>query len=523
LEPGERIDGRYRIDRRLRIAAAGPTYLCQETDEAEESMGALVVIQVLSPEAVADKAYFERLKTEVNLLAELEHPNVVRLRALVPPESGPPYLVTDFESGGTLMDQLREQGTMSIAHVAQLGLQICEGLRAAHRHELLHGDLHPDRVLLDHVPEAGEPPLVRITDFGALKTQGSMAHGLDPEGCAPQYAAPERLEGHPPSTAADVYAIGSMLLFAVSLQPLVANAERMPVLDLLDRLKDKLPPRWAPPPSLGLDSSQVAFFNAVLNATMTADPADRCTLDEVHQYLEALLEVQDESVFEAPGVEETEPDNEVVVEIDEALSPEAAIQHFNAFSSDGEETQEEEQKKEAPAQDFASPQPKRPVPTAEGGEEEAPIAEEEAPPKPPHDWTKTLWRTGQVASGLVVLMMVIFVWIWNVKPHYLPPAWLEAQGSTPLDLVAGDHRNLPDYDSIVGSLNAKKGRLKKCGLVQDSISIYVVVEPNGRVRAGGSSYLPMAQRRCVRRKLLGMVLKRRSDVRPLRVRTTLLF
>ena len=90
-------------------------------------------------------------------------------------------------------------------------------------------------------------------------------------------------------------------------------------------------------------------------------------------------------------------------------------------------------------------------------------------------------------SVLLVILILLFVWIWNFKPHYLPPAWLEARGATPIDVVPGDHKTHSDYESVLKSLNSKKGRLKKCGLAQDSLSIYVVVEPNGRVRAGGGA------------------------------------
>jgi serine/threonine protein kinase len=532
LEPGERIDGRFRIDRRLRIAAAGPTYLCQETDAAEQAVGDLLVLQVISPEAAENPAYCERLNDEIHTLHELEHPNLVRIRPLDPPDNGPPYLVMDYEAGGSLMDQLRETGAMNITHIAQLGLQLCDGLRAAHRESLIHGDLQPHRVLLDHIPESGEPPLVRITDFGALKTQGGMSQGLDPEGCAPQYAAPERMAGGPPSVEADIYAIGSLLLFSVSLQPLVASAERMHVDALCERLKSALPPRWSPPPGLNVDASQVAFFNAILNATMAADPADRSNLDEVREYLEALLEVEDEELFTTPEIEEA-PEAE--------FNAEEAMAHFSAFSHDPDQTEEgEEEPEEEPVEEVQKPQAKK-------ENEDAP-AEAESPkpqtrPKPPRDWLKgdwlkgdwlkgdwlkrdwlqILWRAGQVCTGVAVVMMMLFVWIWNAKPHHLPPAWLEANGPPALSLVAGDHKTLPDYTSIVDSLNSKKGRLLKCGLGQDGLSVMVVVETNGRVRAAGASYLPKKQRICVRRKLLGMVLKRRSRVSPLRLRTTLLF
>ena len=531
LEPGERIDGRFRIDRRLRIAAAGPTYLCQETDETEQAVGSLMVIQVISPEAVADEAYFDRLQEEVAALHELEHPNVVRLQKMVPPSEGPPYLVSQFEAGGTLMDQLREQGSMSLAHVAQLGLQICDGLRAAHRAGMIHGDLNPDRVLLDHIPDPGEPPLIRLTDFGALKTQGSLTKGLSASSISPQYAPPERIDGAMASPESDIYAIGSLLLFAVTLQPLIANAERMEADELVERLLSELPPRWNPPPSLGVDASQIAFFNAALNATMCPDPTHRCNLDEIKQYLEALLEVEDEAVFETP--EFSEEESESTESTEASLTADDAIAHFNAFSRDDEmeeEQEEEKEEEEEKEKDKPIAEPKKEkAPTA--SKEEAPTEEGDTPSeetsesteKKARDWQKILWRTGWGTSAVVLLLMLGLTWIHAAKPHWLPPSWLEARGVVPLDVMAGDPTNQPDYEALVKSLNTKKGRLLKCGVQQDSLSVYAVIETNGSVRAAGSSYLPRKQKICVRKKLLGMVLSRRSRVRPLRIRTTLVF
>jgi hypothetical protein len=257
----------------------------------------------------------------------------------------------------------------------------------------------------------------------------------------------------------------------------------------------------------------VAFFNAVLAATMAVDPADRSNLDEVREYLEALLEVEDEEIFSTPEL----PD-----EPEEDLSAQEAMAHFSTFSHDPDATEEgEKEPKEEEQAEKAPVDP--PQKTAKQEEEKEEEEEKEPAPRPQRDWLQVLWKTGQICSSIVVVLMIFFVWIWNVKPHHLPPAWLEAHGSPAQTVVAGDHKTLPDYNSIVDSLNTKKGRLRKCGLDQDQLSVMVVVEPNGRVRAAGASYLPKRQRVCVRRKLLGMVLKRRSRVKALRVRTTLLF
>ena len=111
---------------------------------------------------------------------------------------------------------------------------------------------------------------------------------------------------------------------------------------------------------------------------------------------------------------------------------------------------------------------------------------------------------GWGTSAMVLLLVLGLTWIHAAKPHWFPPSWLEARGAIPLDVVAGDPKNQPDYEALTKSLNTKKGRLLKCGVQQDSLSVYVVVEPNGRVRAAGSSYLPRTQKICVRKKLLGI-------------------
>ena len=514
LEPGERIDGRFRIDRRLRIAGAGPSYLCQETDDRDQAVGALMVIQVISPEATLDQDYFERLQRDVALLHGLEHPNVVRLQRMQPPTSGPPFVAVHYEQGGTLLDQLREQGAMPLKQVAQVGLQICGALQKAHEAGLAHGDLNPDRVILEQIPDGESTPALRVTDFGALKTQGNMSGGHDPDAFSPQYAAPERIDGAPPSVEADIYAVGGLLLFTLTLQPLIAAAERMDPRDLHLTLTQNLPPRWTPPPSLGVDATQVAFFNAVLNATMSVNPDDRCELREIQEYLEAILEVQDEEIFAVPE-EVSNPQKDEADQEEPESAEETA--HFSAFAEPDEQTSSDTPKTSAKTEKGT---PETSLEESEE-QEEAPAEPEEA--RPPRDWLKMAHRTGIGLSAATIVLWLTSLWIQFSLPHWLPPQWLEARAPAAADLQPGDPTTQPDYDALIASLNAKKARLQKCELSQETLSVYVVVQPNGRVSAAGTSYLPLDQRRCVRKKLLSMVLKRRSRAKSLRLRTTLVF
>ena len=516
LEPGERIDGRFRIDRRLRIAGAGPSYLCQETDNRDQAIGDLMVIQVISPEATLDQGYFERLQKDVALLCELEHPNVVRIQRIQPPTSGPPYVAVHYEQGGTLLDQLREQGAMPLKQVAEVGLQICSALQKVHEAGLAHGDLNPDRVILEQIPDGESAPTLRVTDFGALKTQGNMSGGHDPDAFSPPYAAPERIHGAPPSVEADIYAVGGLLLFTLTLQPLIAAAERMDPKELHLTLTQNLPPRWTPPPSLGVDATQVAFFNAVLNATMSVNPEDRCELREIQEYLEAILEVQDEEVFAVPEEVNNPPEEEQEKVQKEPEAPEE-MAHFSAFAESAEKNSSAA---ETDASKTKKGKAESPVDEVEESKEASDEPEEV---KTPRDWVKIAHRAGMGLSAATLLLWLSSLWIQFSLPHWLPPQWLEARGPTASDIQPGNPTTQPDYDALIESLNSKKARLQKCDLNQEKLSVYVVVQPNGRVSAAGTSYLPLDQRRCVRKKLLGMVLKRRSRAKPLRLRTTVVF
>ena len=199
-------------------------------------------------------------------------------------------------------------------------------------------------------------------------------------------------------------------------------------------------------------------------------------------------------------------------------SQEGLMAHFSAFTEGGEKeppkSSEEASEKKESSQTSASDTSQE--------EESDPSAEiEEA--REPRDWLKVAYRTGIGLSVATVCLLAASFWIQFSLPHWLPPQWLEARGAAAIDIQPGNPTTQPDYDALIESLNSKKGRLEKCQLDQQSLSVYMVVQPNGRVSAAGSSYLPVDQRRCVRQKLLGMVLKRRSRSKPLRIRTTVVF
>ena len=117
---------------------------------------------------------------------------------------------------------------------AQITMQVCEALRYAHRHQLLHNDIKPGNILLD---AAGR---VRITDFGLSQSTGSAASPNEStHGGTLRYMAPERLQ-ETSDGRSDLYSLGMTLYELITLQPARAAESEA---NLIAQIEHERPPR----------------------------------------------------------------------------------------------------------------------------------------------------------------------------------------------------------------------------------------------------------------------------------------
>src|SRR5207249_10707883 len=123
-------------------------------------------------------------------------------------ESGPiPYLVMEYVDGISLEERLRRDGALPAEEVLRIGLQMTEGLAAAHAQGLVHRDIKPGNILLEN--STGR---VKITDFGLARavddakiTRDGIVAGT------PEYMAPEQARGAALDHRADLFSLGSVL------------------------------------------------------------------------------------------------------------------------------------------------------------------------------------------------------------------------------------------------------------------------------------------------------------------------
>jgi len=199
---GTRI-GPYRILRELGRGGMGAVYLAERDDEHYHQQ---VAIKLIKPGLGGD-AIRKRFRNEMQILADLSHPNIARLLDGGETVDGVPYLVMEYVEGRRI-DLYCDEKQLSIEDRLKLFSTVCAAVQYAHQHLVIHRDIKPGNIL---VSEEGLPKLV---DFGIAKL---LDHDrMDVTATAmpfmtPDYASPEQVRGTAVSTATDVYSLGVVL------------------------------------------------------------------------------------------------------------------------------------------------------------------------------------------------------------------------------------------------------------------------------------------------------------------------
>jgi len=488
------------------------TYLCEEKTPEEGKETRLLAVQVMSRNADW-QSYMNQFEQECRTLQGIDHPGIIRIIEVVNKSDTDPYVIVEYPTGGTLLDHLRQQGALQLVQVAQLGLQICDALYAAHERGILHGDLRPENILLTSATGTSGLPSIRIADFGCAEVLGTHSRGGF--NLNPQYTPPELFRGSKSSVEADTYSLGAVLFFCQALHPLLNTAGIHEPIVLANKLEEELPPRWIPPYSESSETenpTRIAFFNALLASTMDPEVKDRLGLNQVRDYLESILDIDDEEeeeVFSTP--EWSEEQTAEGMSTEEEANILSAFRPFVSQEMEEEEYEEEEEEEEE-----------------EG--EEAPSEAVEAPEVVAARQRKALWlKIARVAAMVLAVFggtaiiagSAIGAWVWLKEPHMLNPEVLESRGPAPTALLPGDPSTQPDYEALMQSIDDKASQLSDCNLgTRDRLRLDLIVEPNGSVRSVRSTWLPRKMKWCVRRKLLGMKFDR-TGPKPARVITSI--
>jgi serine/threonine protein kinase len=172
--------------------------------------GCPVAIKVLRCALVGHADHMAAFVAERHMVSRIAHPAVTTIHdsGVI---DGVPYQVMAWCDGKTLAELVAYE-PMSLRRVATIGAQLASALGAVHDAGVVHCDVKPENVIVDH---AGE---VRLVDFGVARLAGLGPVACDLISGTPSYMSPEQWEGHATS-ASDVYSLGCVLFELVTGAP----------------------------------------------------------------------------------------------------------------------------------------------------------------------------------------------------------------------------------------------------------------------------------------------------------------
>lgn len=253
-EPGLSVRG-YELRDKIGEGPTGHVYRA-----FQPAVGREVAIKVIRPELANEPEFIRRFEAEAQLIASLEHPQIVPVFDYWrEPDSA--FLVTRRFEHGSLQDALAA-GPLTTSVAVGILSQIGGALAAAHRRGVVHGDLRPENVLIDGEGNA------YLSDF-AMSFAPADASMLNDERSDPAFAAPERRNGAGATQQSDVYSFGALADHALS--GAVGDGE-MP------------------------ESPLVGPVAGIVAQAMAEDPEDRYA--DVESFLDALATALDEPVID---------------------------------------------------------------------------------------------------------------------------------------------------------------------------------------------------------------------------------
>ena len=186
------MSARYEVEDVVGRGAMGVVYRARQTGTANR----VVAYKRLAAEA---EGLHDGLCSEAQILAALDHPNIIRIFDVIE-DSGGTALIMQFAAGGSLAQRLAAGRPVQVGDAVVILAAIAEALASAHRRDVLHGDIKPSNILFT----ADGHPL--LSDFGLARS----ADGVVLRVGTPEYTDPAVLAGSPYDASSDVYALGAV-------------------------------------------------------------------------------------------------------------------------------------------------------------------------------------------------------------------------------------------------------------------------------------------------------------------------
>jgi serine/threonine-protein kinase len=245
----------------------------------EDPSAAQVALKVMHEHLAGDATFVRRFRREAKAAAALRHPHSVRI-VDYGIDGTMAYIAMELLVGQDLFQLIKHDGALAGRRAAEIMIQVCDALTAAHSRGILHRDLKPENVMLVRGATPGEE-MVKVLDFGVAKIVASehriedaptniTGTGLTSVGAVlgtPEYMSPEQCQGEPLDFRSDIYACGVLLYQLVTGQ--VPFSGETPVHTMLLHVREPPQPPRALAPALD------AAIEAVILRALAKRPGDR--------------------------------------------------------------------------------------------------------------------------------------------------------------------------------------------------------------------------------------------------------
>jgi TolB-like protein/tetratricopeptide (TPR) repeat protein/tRNA A-37 threonylcarbamoyl transferase component Bud32 len=212
FSPGDCLCERFNIVRFIARGGMGEVYEAYDSELREA-----VALKTLRAGDLDEVRSAQSFRREVRRARAISSQHVCRVHDVFthrPGEGAPPvsFFSMHLLDGETLAARIKREGKLKPADALWLLQQLAEGIDAAHREGIVHGDFKSANVML--TPDRGGRISACITDFGLARRIASNTDNSEtvtdsmPRGGTPAWMAPEQVEGRPPGPEADIYAFG---------------------------------------------------------------------------------------------------------------------------------------------------------------------------------------------------------------------------------------------------------------------------------------------------------------------------
>lgn len=258
--------GQYTLEEKIGAGGMGIVYRASHA-----MLRRPTAIKLLPPER-AGEANLARFEREVQMTAQLSHPNTVAIYDYGRTPEGVFYYAMEYLDGINLEDLVRLHGSVSAGRTIVILEQVCGALAEAHDRGLVHRDVKPANIILTE--RGGEPDVAKVVDFGLVKPLAPDSMQVTMVGSSvltgtPLYMSPEAMtspdSGDPRS---DLYAVGAVGYFLLTGHPVFEGAS---VAEIIGHHLHTKPA----PPSRGSPNAIPAELDTLILKCLRKRPDDR--------------------------------------------------------------------------------------------------------------------------------------------------------------------------------------------------------------------------------------------------------